>query len=372
MSKRSNLIQIIIFIAFIATFLVILIALPDKSFSQKENRVLQTNPQFSFSALFGGDYTSHFETYITDQFPMRDTWVVLKAGSETAVGKQENNGIYLCKDGILIEPYTAPQSSKLDSRLGAINSFAMSQEIPVYFALIPSAAELWRDVLPTNAPNDSQKEIIDYTYSLSDCINIDVYTVLENHTSEYIYFHTDHHWTALGAYYGYTAIMDAMGLDYSDLSSYTPKVVSDSFYGTAHSSSGYCWVDPDRLETYVPAGSETVINYASGSAQESKIYDKAFLEVKDKYSYFFGGNTPLIQITTENADAPSLLIIRDSYMDALSPFLLENFSAIHIIDLRYYKLSLAEYITENEIDSALICYSVKNFAKDDNIFLISR
>ena len=91
---------------------------------------------------------------------------------------------------------------------------------------------------------------------------------------------------------------------------------------------------------------------------------------------FMGGNTPLVTVTTKNTGAPSLLIIRDSFVDSLTPFLQDNFSKIYVMDLRYYKTHLmsstvSDYIKENNIDEVLICYSVSNFGTDTNVFLIS-
>ncbi len=65
-----------------------------------------------------------------------------------------------------------------------------------------------------------------------------------------------------------------------------------------------------------------------------------------------------------------LLVVRDSYMDSLTPFLLEDFSQIHILDLRYYRQSLKAYVQDNGIDEVLVCYSVANFSTDANLFLL--
>lgn len=96
---------------------------------------------------------------------------------------------------------------------------------------------------------------------------------------------------------------------------------------------------------------------------------------KDKYAMFMGGNTPLLTIRTDQTAAPKILILRDSYMDSLLPFLQEHFSEIHVMDLRYYKTqlmnsSVSDYILENNIDEVLICYSLATFGTDTNIFLL--
>lgn len=369
MKKSALWIQAVILLAFLAAFFLLNLVLPDRDFSEQENRYLQAAPHFSFSELFSGKFTSKFETYVTDQFAFRDTWTSLKARVERLTGKDSNNDVFLCSGDTLIEPFAAPSADELRFRLDAINTLTDTAGIPVYFALIPSASEIWSDLLPVGAPNDSQADVIDFAYDYSNAFTADVLSALRTHVEEPLFYRTDHHWTTLGAYYGYTAIAEAMGFAPLPLEEYTETKVTDAFYGTAYSSSGYAWVEADSISAYVEQGSAEITNYPNGDPVESALYDETALNGKDKYKYFYGGNTPLITVKTGNEDAPSLLILRDSYMDSLSPYLFAHFSEIHILDLRYYRASLKAYLAEHEIDNILVCYSVKNFSEDGNIFL---
>lgn len=372
MNKKALWAEALIFLAFIGAFFILNLVLPDRQFSEQENRYLQMRPEFSFKSLFSGDYTSKFETYTTDQFTFRDEWITLKAASELALGKQENNDVHLCENGTLIEGFKRPENSVLDSNMSALNTLVGNTDAKVYFALIPDKSDLYASLLPKNAPNDSEKEVIDYCYGQSNATNVDMYSALSAHKDEYIFYRTDHHWTSLGAYYGLSALAESMGLPCPALDSYTDRhVVSEEFYGTTWSSSGFSWVDPDTMETFVnaPEGLK-VTSYPQGSPVEGKLYDFSFLEKKDKYSMFMGGNCPMHVIETGNEDKPSLLILRDSYMDSLIPFLLDDFSEIHVLDLRYYRASLKAYIEQNDFDNVLVCYSVSNFCSDSNIFLL--
>ena len=374
MSKKALWIEAIVFLAFIFAFFILNTALPDREFSEQENRSLQQRPAFSFDELFSGQYTKDFETYTTDQFTLRDEWITLKAASELALGKRQNNGMFLCDGGTIIEPYEAPEDGKLEANMEALNKLVANTDADVYFALIPGKSDIWAHMLPQNAPRDSEKAAIDYCYSLSDAVNVDIYGKLEEHSGEYIYYRTDHHWTTLGAYYGFSALAESMGLDCPDISEYSGReTVSEEFYGTSWSYSGFSWVEPDSMEIFVtePEGLE-ITNYPQGSPVEGQLYDWSRLEVKDKYSFFYGGNTPLLEIETGVEGAPSLLILRDSYMDSLSPFLLASYSRIHILDLRYYRASLSDYIAQNGFDDVLVCYSIDNFSTDSNIFLLGR
>ncbi len=371
MSKKALWTQVIIFLAFISLFFVLNLIIPDRDFSQQENRSLQTAPKFSFSELFESKFTKKFEDYVTDQFAFRDEWISLKAGAELAAGKAENNGIFLCEGDRLLEGFTAPEQSDADFSLYAIRMLAENSEAELTFALIPSPAEIYSDLLPAGAPNDSQTDFIDYAYDYvapAGTNTADIYSELMAHRDEYIFYRTDHHWTTLGAYYGYTALSEALGYEALPLESFSRKTVSEEFYGTTWSSSGFSWVEPDSIETFVEQGEAVITNYPKGAPTEGSLYVESFLEVKDKYSYFYGGNTPLLTIESGNDELPELLILRDSYMDSLSPFLMEHYSTIHIVDLRYYNTSLAAYMADKDIDQILVCYSAPNFAIDDNIF----
>lgn len=372
MNKKALWAEALIFLAFIGAFFILNLVLPDRQFSEQENRYLQMRPEFSFKSLFSGDYTSKFETYTTDQFTFRDEWITLKAASELALGKQENNDVHLCENGTLIEGFKRPENSVLDSNMSALNTLVGNTDAKAYFALIPDKSDLYSSLLPKNVPNDSEKEVIDYCYGQSNATNVDMYSALSAHTDEYIFYRTDHHWTSLGAYYGLSALAESMGLPCPALDSYTDRhVVSEEFYGTTWSSSGFSWVDPDTMEIFVNAPeSLKVTSYPQGSPVEGKLYDFSFLEKKDKYSMFMGGNCPMHVIETGNEDKPSLLILRDSYTDSLIPFLLDDFSEIHVLDLRYYRASLKAYIEQNDFDNVLVCYSVSNFCSDSNIFLL--
>lgn len=377
MKKVSSWIQIVLFCAFIAAFCLLFFFMPDVGFSEQENRELTQLPEFSFKALFTDKYTGKFESYTTDQFPFRDRWTTIKAEAELLAGKKENKGVYLCEEDTLIEEFEAPSQEQISINAGAVNELAKNAGVPVYFALIPGNAEINSDLVPKNAPNDSQMETIEACYAAAeDTITVDMYSALAPHSEEYIFYRTDHHWTSLGAYYGYTALMEAMGKDYAPIDSYDRKTVTEGFYGTVYSKSGMSWVKPDSIEIFAEQDENVqVMNYVDSEPKQTGLYDMTFLEKKDKYSMFMGGITPLIKVTGGDSEAPSLLIIRDSYADSLIPFIQSDFSEIHIMDLRYYKAQLfnstvVDYIKDNGIDQVLVMYSMFNFGTDTNVFLM--
>ena len=388
MTKRYCIFITALFCAFIGVFLVANAVSPDRTFSEVENRNLEQLPAVDFGTpeklfrdgnFFNGQFMRDFETYTTDQFIGRDAWVDLKARTERALGKKENNNVYFADNDTLITRFDQPAADRVTENLNYVNKFVENVDIPVVFSLIPTQACIWADRLPEGAPNASQTDLMAQAQgAVTGAAWADVYTPLMEHKDEDIFYRTDHHWTSLGAYYGYTGLASALGYTPVPLSDYTPTVRSTEFYGTVFSSSGVRWVKPDTITTYVPDDGITVVSHTydnSGNPVEEQraLYVESFLSVKDKYSMFLGGNQSLgVVKNANNPDGPKLLIIRDSYADSLVPFLTAHYSEIHLIDPRYYHLSVKDYVAQNGIDQALVLYSVPNFVTDGNMFWITR
>ena len=380
-----NLLLTVLFCLFIGGMFLGSLILPDREFSQLENRNLEQAPKVSLENITTGKFMEDAEDYVNDQIIGRDFWVALKAWSEHLSGKQENNGVYFAKEDTLISRVDTPSwedipaqgntpaQQGLHTRVEYVNALVNNVDVPVYFGIIPSAAEIWSDRLPEGAPTADEKAIIDCLYNAVQTHTIDLYSALAQHKDEGLYYRTDHHWTSLGAYYGYTALMDAMGLEAVPLDESQKVTVSEDFYGTLFSSSGVRWLPPDHIDRYISDEGVTVTAYPNGTPEPGSLYVDSYLKVKDKYSSFLGGNKPLCVIETEHTDAPKVLVIRDSYADSLAPFLTQNFSEIHLFDPRYNLTSVKDYVAQNKIDSVVVLYSISNFtARDNQMFVLGR
>ena len=369
--KKYGVLLTALFCAFIGGICIVSLLLPKKEFSELENRYLSDAPEFSLEALKDGSFMEDSENFTADHIVGRDFWVSMKSWCERFTGKQENNGVYFAEGGALINRVDTPKPEKLDKGMQALNQLAEKSPVPVHFGLIPSAAAIWKDRLPEGAPTADELTIIDKLYSGSKAENVDMAGALSAHSSEELYYRTDHHWTSLGAFYGANAIFESMSMAPIHLEDYTKTTVTDSFNGTIFSSSGVRWVQPDTIDTYVSDEGITVTSYANGKPSEGALYHPEKLEKKDKYTFFLGGNQPLCVVKAQN-DGPKLLLIRDSYSDSLAPFLTERFSEVHLFDLRYNMTSIQKYIAENDIDQVLVLYSFNNFATDPNLPLLGK
>ncbi len=362
-----------VFCGFLAAVLGLSIILPDKSFSELENRLLSKVPELSIESLDNGKFMADAEEYTADHIVGRDFWVSLKAWCERLSGKQENNGAYFAQNGALINRVDVPDVNALISNVDQINKLVEKTDIPVYFGIIPSAAQVWKDQLPAGAPTADEAGIVEQLYGSSNAINLDLITPLEERKDEYIFYRTDHHWTSLGAFYAANAILEQMGLEKLDESLLEGAVtVSDDFNGTTFSSSGVRWIKPDSITQLISEDGVKVTSYFTGKPEEGSLYDREYLEKKDKYSYFLGGNQPLCVIESEKSDGPKVMIIRDSYSDALAPLLTERFSEVHLFDVRYNMMSPSQYAQQNGIDHVVVLYSFANFVQGQNFFIIGR
>jgi hypothetical protein len=149
-------------------------------------------------------------------------------------------------------------------------------------------------------------------------------------------------------------------------------LVADDFYGTTWSSSGARWVAPDSIHVWVQEQGLSITSYRNGEGVSAPLYDRSFLEQKDKYSLFLGGNQPLCVMENPAGTRGKLLVVRDSYADSLAPFLALDHEEVHLWDLRHNRSSLAQYVAEQGIDRVLVLYSNANFATDGNLFFLSR
>lgn len=349
-------------------------------FSETENRYLEQRPKLTTVKLLDGSFMKDYETFITDQFPKRSFFMGVKTATERLRGRSDDNGVYFGKEGYLFGKY---DGAMFESETAKNNISAVAEFVKMYadkfgkehfkIALAPSSSEILKDKLPAYAPVYDQTGFIDkIKKEAGEEFVIDLGENLKKHTDEYIYFRTDHHWTPLGAYYGYEAIASGFGLKVQSLEDLKAETVSDDFLGTYDSkvNTGITGgVIPDDITIY----SSSEIDKAGMMWDNDKdktfdsIYKMDALKGKDKYTVFFGGNHSTTDIKTENKTAKTLLVIKDSFAHSLAPFLIKDYDRIIMLDLRYFNKSLKKYLSENEITDLLVLYSTPDFAEDTNI-----
>lgn len=359
-----------LWIVFLSIFLT-----KDNEYSENENRYLTTKPDISMEEVASGKFMVTFETYLNDQFPLRDKWIALKTDIQQLFGKTDINGTYLGSDGYLFEKWTENdfQQENLQKNIESVKNFAQANnDIKGTILIVPTASLPLQDKLPKNAPVFNQNKAFDMIYLNlgKNCEWIDMRPVLEAHKNEYIYYKTDHHWTTFGAYLGYAEWQHQHGNNVQ-LSDYNITLAANNFKGSLYSKVLNRDSALDEIYLYDKIQKPTYeVHYNFGKTQTDSVYELNRLYEKDKYQVFLNGNHPELTISTNVNNNKHLLLFKDSFANAFIPFLLSDYETIHIIDLRYFKGDLNDYISHNNITEYLFLYNIKNFCEDTSIPMI--
>lgn len=361
----------VMMIMFFAITVVLNSLLPDRSFSEAENRILSSRPVFSWNSLKEGKFTKEYEQYIIDQFAFRDFWVSVKSSGERVLQKKDNNGVYLGKDSYLLQKIDYIDKEITEKNIAAINTFVSNNpSVKLSFLLAPNSVSVLRDKLPPFAATIDQLEIFETIKKNLDshAAFVDVYDELAKHKDEYIYYKTDHHWSSLGAYYAYNKAGSTLGYKPLSIDSFNIEKVTNEFYGTLYSKGNYRFIKPDSINIFKPKEEYSVkVQHLDTETTSDSLYSLSYLDKKDKYSVFLDGNHALSIIQTNNNKNKKLLVIKDSYAHSLVPFLTNNYNEIHMLDLRYFNISVSDYIKQNGISEILLLYNVSSFTEDNSI-----
>lgn len=368
--KVKNRILPGVFLLFIFSFVILLVCLPKKDFSETEKRVLAKFPKLSAQSVENGEFTDGLEKYLSDRFPCRDAFIGIDAYFGLLLGKTGENGIYNAKDGYLITAPSEYDESKCAKNAAYIEKFIDKTKIPSSVVIIPQAGYTLSDKMPLNHKEYKDSEIFDCVKSIvSGAKFIDVRNAFNNaKNSMQIYYKTDHHLTGKGSKLVYSEFCKATGnveKNFSVLKS------ADGFYGTTYSKSGFWLTKSDTVEIY---GCESENKYTvtiddgNGTKEYNSLYFENHLNKKDKYPVFLDGNHAFVRIRNENVNnGKKLLLIKDSYAHCFATFAAENYEEIVMIDLRYYKKSLGKLTKTEQFTEALFMLGAENISTSTDL-----
>lgn len=243
-----------------------------------------------------------------------------------------------------------------------------SSNLYVLLAPISAGVMLDQSVLDSVGASD-ENEATKWIYSQLDqnVKPISVFDTLKAHNGEYIYFHTDHHWTALGAYYAYQEYCKLKGISAHALTDFE-TMTFDGFLGTFYAKSEKSpelGSNPDTVTAYIPNGTNTAETYMSENGGYTKyswpiVNDVSDYAKSELYATFSVGDQPYNVAHNETiTDGSSVLVVKNSYGNAFIPFLVDHYEYIYWIDFRYYQ-SYCSYVGESN-------NTISTFAKANSI-----
>jgi len=406
--------------------------------SPSENRALASWPEFEKKNYFSGNFSRGIDDYIQDRFVFRRAWLETASSLSHLRGiKEEEDFVLLTTTGAnegeplpevtdetrnikavhdvenfpddvgmlkVVTPVKGVEVTKIEFSENfktniliydkkGMTSYVFKSDLVDRLAKAYNAVEQsYVDVLKIyalTAPSpvafvnedyarytDNQYEgICDFYQKLDqNIIKIDPYPILLAHQDEYIYYKTDHHWTSLGAYYGYVEACNEMGLDPKPISEFD-EIDYDDFLGSIYNltKSDILKENEDEILAYVPqADIEYKIMTESGELTYDQVVSTDFYTRDYKYNVFLGGDNNLA--TVENHDSAisdeTLMVIKDSYANALIPYFVNHFKRIVIVDPRYSKQSFSELVAAYEVDRLMIVNSGQALASESYVNLL--
>ena len=228
----------------------------------------------------------------------------------------------------------------------------------VYCMPIPTAIGivLPDDIQKSFAAYDDQNQRIEDLFKMMDSgvTPVRCFDNLMRHRNEYLYFRTDFHWNGTGAYYAYEAFCRQKGFTPYTLAQRTLEE-KPNFLGALYE--GLCNKDPDlkaapdTILAYHPYGKNVTLTFYDKNGNGTKW---PMISSSPTYTCFAGADNPLTIITNSDVtDGSVLIIVKESFGNALIPYLCDHYSTIYEIDYRYWKGDLVEFAKEKGADDLL-------------------
>lgn len=336
---------------------------PDRAFSENENRYLQLTPKLSWDTVMSGDFMEDMEEYTSDQIVFRDLWTATRSLLQRAEGKEDISGTYLGAEGRYFAKVTEDSFNRagLEKNAGYIREFFAASGKSCRAMIVPSPAGVLRDMLPENAPYYDEAGAFERLDAALGGSLLDVRETLAD--VEDPYYHTDHHWTTMGAQAAYRRWAEVTG---HTVREDALVCTTEAFRGTLYSKV----LLPDSVYDSVYYAPEITAESVVCDGKDGTLYDGDALTRKDKYELFLGGNYGQCVITTGTENGKHLLLVKDSFANSFVPFLLGDYETVTMIDLRYFRGSMAELAAES--DDILVLTEITNLAASGDYFKLMK
>ena len=296
----------------------------NESFSEEENRPLADFPELSIEAVTDGEFFVELGKFYSDRIPNRLSLVRLKGAFELALGKKENNGVLLIDRNTLVQRCEYESNALLEKNLRGVAANNVT------LIAVPRSI----DVLSASEEAATVRSLVYSSSPEGEGLYRRLYAA-EN-AGEQIYYRTDHHLSYDGAYILYAYICESLGVTPYPKDGFEKQLVSDSFLGTSYSKSGALISRADSV--YLPrydGDTDLDVCCLDNGCSLRSFYDSSFISKKDKYSVFLGGNHGTLNVRSKSEqDRPRLLLIKDSFANAVIPMLARHFD-ITVRDPRY-------------------------------------
>jgi len=365
------------------------------SISELENKELQLFPEITLAAVFEDNLANKLDAFISDQFILRTPMIEISHSIKSLAGFQSKVSVSVVKNDIIFSPLEGEMENKVfqvgDRDVNylvfedrAFASFEENRVVEIEFAeaikKIQSSVEgvVFNVLLAPTQASFVDKKYADLTDDQVASLNrfegllgsnityINPYETLRTNYSDDLYFRTDHHWNGLGAYWSYVDYCLKKNLVPLELESMSYSEVP-GFLGSVYKMTNDQNLAkyPDTIQAYTPDIQVTLDRYkmvegALAVEKEALPYmiSETFMIGGPSYKIFIGGDVALAVVKNlDDYSMPKILVVKDSYGNAVIPYLVGNYSEVYAVDPRHYEGNLTEFIKEKQIDEVLFINS---------------
>ena len=244
----------------------------------------------------------------------------------------------------------------------------LGPEVNVYSMVCPTAISFYWPASSDISHGSEEENLQNVRNNLVDVKDVNVLDILRKHRDEHIYSRTDHHWQARGAYYASKVFAETASVPFDDISSYE-EIVVPGYVGTLYGFSGAAVLNdnPEDFVFYRPDNQYTT-HYYSPSFEywnDGPLLVEAY--GSSLYCTFMGGDEKIVHIETDAPNDRTLFIVKDSYGNALVPFLTNSFKNIFVIDMRYFNLNAVNFMKEHGATDVL--FAMNTFSATGSNYL---
>lgn len=327
---------------------------PQKDFSESERRKLEKFPELSAETILSGKFMEDFEDYTLDQFPGRDAFRRIKAFAQYKVFNfKDNNGIYIAEDSAAKLIYPLNENSVLNAaaKFGEIyDKYLAGNSGKIFVSMVPDKGYFLAEQNGFPALDYAKMEKLLYE-NMPYAEYIDIKDTL----SAGDYYRTDTHWRQEKIRPAAEKLAEALGFTLS--ANYTEKQLPNDFYGVYYGQAALP-MDADKISYVTSEIIEGASVFNAETGKTGSVYDFEELSGADPYEFFLSGAAALLTIENPAAEnEKELIIFRDSFGSSVAPYLIEGYSKITLVDIRYVASSMLGELVDFENADVLFLYS---------------
>lgn len=376
-------------IAFVGLILLGLLAglsktvLAPKEINYYENRYANKLTSLSPASYWVGSFQDNAEAALNDQVPFAQyckklyhlfTTKYTDLALAPILAKNQNRYVdYLDLqlfggDYIVYSPYSISTcQAALDAKIANYTAYMQTHpDVDFYLYYVEKDTDV-------NFETEEKSGLYEYlqTHLPMATDHITRFVVDNFETYRRYFYRSDHHWNYLGSYLGYTELLALLGVEEAPMAPVEEVVLPCRLSGSKASSAGAEGFSEPFIAYRFDYPSMTVqINGSAATdyGSQTNFFNGASAVIS--YGTFYGDDAGEVILDTSQPNRENLLILGESFDNAVLKLLASHYNVTCAVDLRNYSVSLnrdfslTNYLEAHQIDRVLLMGNIDYFLLD--------